>query len=325
MEPPDREQVYSEWIDTQLPRVAEVRREVDAWRERRAAIRLPVAFKLGGAVAGLVVAVLTGVPHLFLVGLVLPFGYEAKLKLGAGRLPEDISPEIFREAFGILAPNLEYTRQPTDEQGVVRQAGLFPEEYNRIRLLHGVGGRHGEAELRFRRVVLVQVKPSSTKGQPPREQVNFSGVLFDAASPKDFKGTVHVLPDSLESKFGEFGRLFQSLDRDRKGELIRLECPEFERRFKVYATDPVEARYLLSTSFMENLVRLCDLYEAPLRLSFVDGRVWLAYESQRPYFDVPRANNLQRKHFDSWADDLVTITGHLDDLNLGTRIWARAA
>lgn len=37
-------------------------------------------------------------------------------------------------------------------------------------------------------------------------------------------------------------------------DVVRLEDPEFEKIFVVYSSDEVEARYILSTSFMERLV-----------------------------------------------------------------------
>ena len=57
--------------------------------------------------------------------------------------------------------------------------------------------------------------------------------------------------------FGRLGRKLQSLNVFR-GELIRLEDPEFESHFVVYGSDQIEARYILSTSLM---ARITDFKE----------------------------------------------------------------
>ncbi len=41
---------------------------------------------------------------------------------------------------------------------------------------------------------------------------------------------------------------------------VKLEDPIFEKKFEVYSSDQVEARYLLTTSFMERILELSNLF-----------------------------------------------------------------
>jgi hypothetical protein len=51
-----------------------------------------------------------------------------------------------------------------------------------------------------------------------------------------------------------FNKLFSSFANNL--EKVKLESIDFENRFIVYSNDQVEARYILTPSFMERLVKL---------------------------------------------------------------------
>ena len=81
----------------------------------------------------------------------------------------------------------------------------------------------------------------------------FKGIFFIADFNKNFIGRTYVFPDAGSSFLG-IGKLFEKWSGGR-GELVKLENPEFEKIFTVYSTDQVEARYILSPSLMERLVK----------------------------------------------------------------------
>ena len=66
---------------------------------------------------------------------------------------------------------------------------------------------------------------------------------------KNFNGHTVVLPDTAEKILGKFGQSLQSMSS--RGELVKLEDPEFEKEFCVYGDDQVEARYILSPALMK--------------------------------------------------------------------------
>jgi len=68
---------------------------------------------------------------------------------------------------------------------------------------------------------------------------------------------------------------------------VRLEDPNFEKRFEVFSTDQVEARYLLTPSFMERLMALSSLFnDAHIQCSFYDDRLLLMIPSSDDRFDA---------------------------------------
>ena len=71
-------------------------------------------------------------------------------------------------------------------------------------------------------------------------RVLFAGILFVADFPKRLKGVTQIC--SGMDDFKDYG-----------GKRARMDDAEFERLFRVYTTDQIEARYALTPSLMENL------------------------------------------------------------------------
>jgi hypothetical protein len=103
---------------------------------------------------------------------------------------------------------------------------------------------------------------------------------------------------------------------------VRLEDPEFETMFKVYADDQVDARWVLSTSLMERLVRFRRKRESAPMLSIRGSSIHLAFASETNPLEPP-----------SWAEVAYTqktesgrarlnerVLGYLDDLRLSVEV-----
>lgn len=96
----------------------------------------------------------------------------------------------------------------------------------------------------------------------------FRGLLARFTFPKEFSGRTIVLSDG-----GFLGNLFGGVGG--KGERVRLEDPRFEKLFEVYSSDQVEARYLLTPTFMERATELTGLLKGKLQLAFDRDRLLL--------------------------------------------------
>ena len=69
-----------------------------------------------------------------------------------------------------------------------------------------------------------------------------------------------------------------------------------ERLSKAYATDPVEARYILSPGLTQHIARFRENTNTPLRLSFARGRVHLLLPLEQDLFQP-----LDAEHIDECA------------------------
>ncbi|MCZ6765018.1 MAG: DUF3137 domain-containing protein, partial [Alphaproteobacteria bacterium] len=119
-----------------------------------------------------------------------------------------------------------------------------------------------------------------SNGKHRRKTVNFRGLMILFAAHKPFAGKTFVKKDS--------GRLGNWLtDKFNKFETIELEDPDFESRFEVYGTDQVEARTLLTPSFMERLMGLAALFDdAKIECSFYDDKLLIMIPSDKDRFDA---------------------------------------
>ena len=121
------------------------------------------------------------------------------------------------------------------------------------------------------------------------------------------------------------GSYFQSLNFTR-GELMKMEDPEFEKYFVVYGDDQIEARYVLSTSLMRRILEFRKKTGRRACLSFVSSHVYVAIPYRRRLFE-PRVfrSILAFKGIEQYLEDFQLFTGIVDDLNLNTRIWTKGA
>ena len=92
----------------------------------------------------------------------------------------------------------------------------------------------------------------------------YKGILITLTMNKNFSGETIVKKDN-----GLLGRWFsRKYIKTIEGlENIKLEDPVFEKKFEVYSNDQIEARYLLSTSFMARLLQLAELFPSKKILS----------------------------------------------------------
>ena len=106
----------------------------------------------------------------------------------------------------------------------------------------------------------------------------YHGVLFNFTFPKRFSGKTLVLRDS-----GSIGNFFKGIGKENR---IRLEDPRFEKMFEVYGTDQVEARYLLTPTFMERLMELAELFgQKSVELAFEGDNLLLSIRVSEDQFE----------------------------------------
>jgi len=102
-------------------------------------------------------------------------------------------------------------------------------------------------------------------GKNRRTVTTFRGLFIELGMNKRFNGHTVVRRDA--GIFNFLGGL-SSLER------IKLEDPEFEKKYEVYGSDQVEARYLLTPAFMERLQTLENVIGAQgLEAAFFDEKL----------------------------------------------------
>lgn len=118
----------------------------------------------------------------------------------------------------------------------------------------------------------------------------FDGLVVIVEANKIFNGRTIIKKDSF-LKTGKYER-------------VSLEDPSFEKYFDVRSTDQIEARFLLSTSFMQRLLDLGAMFENKIECSFFDKKLLIAIASSENRFE-PVSGFKEINFYDS-AKKIVT-------------------
>lgn len=204
-----------------------------------------------------------------------------------------------------------YNPQNGLDEDAFMESALFrrPDEYMSE---DGITGKIGKTAIFFAEVRAKEKKvTTNSRGQTRTKWINiFSGTFFVADFNKNFKGKTVVTDDYY-------------FFRDNR---IKLENPDFERKFRTYATDGIEARYILSPALMERIVNLSKRRGLKkIQLSFVKSRMMIAIPDRVDHFETSiwaKANDAKvlRREYDL----LCSMVDIVEELNLNTRIWTKA-
>ncbi|MCB1123496.1 MAG: DUF3137 domain-containing protein [Verrucomicrobiae bacterium] len=233
--------------------------------------------------------------------------------------------EVVRSVVTAYDSNLSY--QPTGliPQHSFTSSRLFLKGIDRYRGEDYVSGIRGKTDFEFSEIhAEYKTTTRDSKGRTQTQwHTIFKGVFFIADFHKDFRTHTVVLPDTAEKLFGFLGKKLQSMNFMR-GDLIKLEDPEFEEEFCVYGSDQIEARYILSPSLMRRILDCKAKFQSKIYLAFLNSKVYLAIETRKNHFE-PRifkpVNDLSLVN--EFRHDLDLIVDVVDDLNLNTRIWSK--
>ena len=100
---------------------------------------------------------------------------------------------------------------------------------------------------------------------------------------------------------------------------VKLEDPEFSRKYVAYSSDQVEGRYLITPAFMERFKNIQTAFGTKqVKCSFFDNSLMLAISTGKNVFEL---GNLYTplnttKHMDEFFDELLSILVLVDHFKL---------
>ncbi len=178
------------------------------------------------------------------------------------------------------------------------ELGLVP-GFDRSTVEDRITGRHDQVSISL---ADANLKKRVRSGKRTSYRVVFQGLLCAFSFPKRFSGRTVITRDQ-----GKIFNWFQGMAAP--GERVHLEDPRFEDVFEVYSSDQVEARYLLTPTFMERLLTLAEKYRSSvLRLAFDGDRLLLS-------LDI-RADSFEAGSVFETADDPSRVTSLVEDISL---------
>lgn len=295
-------------------------------QQRRSIVR-KIAWVIIGAVSLAAVAFFVTAQSLRQAGPVVILPIIVGLLIGAGvcylltrGYVADFKALVIERIVHFIDENLTYSPKDCIPKSVFMLSKIFTTKPNRYKGDDLVCGKVGTTQIQFSEL---HADYESGSGKNRHRYTVFRGIFFVGDFNKHFTGQTIVLPDTAEKLFGRLGQKLQSLNIFR-GNLIRLEDPEFESHFAVYGSDQIEARYILSTSLMARITDFKKKTGKKIHLSFIGSMVFVAVSYTRDLFEPKLFKTLLdfepvREYF----EDLQLAVGIVDDLNLNTRIWSK--
>lgn len=211
----------------------------------------------------------------------------------------------------------EYSEQVGDiEFHEFENSGLLP-PHDRRNLEDRIHGNHDGVAFDLFECQL-EIEKQSENNKSTYYQEVYHGVLFRFSFPKRFRGRTLVLKDR-----GLIGNFFKGSKVD--GERIKLEDPRFEKLFEVWGDDQIEARYLLTPTFMERAVELARTIDSKrIELSFVDNQLLISVHVTKNQFEGGGlfTDVTDQRRVAQLVDEICRVFDIVDTLklNLKTRI-----
>ncbi len=267
------------------------------------------------------------VPGVIVILIVAAVMWAKNVGPAAREFRAEFKTAVVGELVQALQPKLRYLPHQGISEGLFRSTQLFATRADRYHTEDQLAGKIGETDVLIAEVHAEEKRTRrDSDGDTETYYVTiFDGVMMVADFHKSFSGITRVLPDNESGVMAGLGKAVKGFFPFGSKELIRMEDPEFENHFAVYTTDPVEARYLLSTAMMQRLLDLRRVWKgAAIRLSFVDSMVNLAIPTNQNLFEPKLQHSLLgNAELYRVVEELSSCFELVEQLNLDTRIWSR--
>ncbi len=277
----------------------------------------PGMIKSAVIVVGLIAITISGI--FILKELVKVLGQYSKRAAAMRKLAGEIKQLLVR----FLDPSFTlepYCAFPTK---VYDSAGLFPSSYDRSNAQDRFVGTLGKTRFEAMKIATYRkVESKDSKGNTRTTYVPvFTGVLFQAEFNKNFASHTTVRTDSSEKFLGGLARTAQRLTSAlSKKTLVELENPIFEAAFQVHSTNAIEARYILTPSFMERILALKQKRGAGIQIAFQNSTVIVGIPNSPENYERP----FDLTNLDASAEGLMTelfeVLALVDELDLNNRL-----
>ena len=168
------------------------------------------------------------------------------------------------------------------------------------------------------KVDLFETKLSKDSDENSSTTLNtvFDGIIVELSMNKSFSGKTVVKKD-----FGTVGNWF--INKSTSLKKVKLEDPNFEKMFEVYSDDQVEARYLLTVTFIERLKELVENFGGKsIQCCFYNNKLLMMIPIEKDLFETGSIYEAEDFIDDSKSllKELSLIFSIIDTLKLNMKI-----
>ena len=142
----------------------------------------------------------------------------------------------------------------------------------------------------------------------------FRGVMIEFDMNKNFEGHTFILDNTKDGKA-------INVNKSEYSE-VKLEDIEFEKDYTVWSNNQIEARYLLTTTFIERLKNLKTSFKAQYtRVSFKNNKIVIAIHTGRDMFKMAKAfSKTGKETFIELFKEIASVLDIIEQLKLNKKI-----
>ncbi|MCL1063031.1 DUF3137 domain-containing protein [Shewanella benthica] len=191
------------------------------------------------------------------------------------RYKSDVKEQVFPKIFSYFGDDFIFSPTHSMSLPVLKRSKLLP-HYDDAKFDDYVQGTYKGVEIAINEL---QLTKEVRRDKRTDTETVFRGVMVQLSSHKKFNGHTVV----VKARGGLINFLsdsFNSLSR------VKLEDPRFEQRFDVFSSDQIEARYLLTVSFMERLQELASSFTGKIQCAFYDDKLLIMLASRDNRFEL---------------------------------------
>ncbi len=275
---------------------------------------------LGLAIVSFIIGTTTQLPAAIIIAIVVFVAAIIVLILFANRMKKFtgiFKTQIVSRIIAFINPSLRYSPERFIAEADYKKSGLYLKSPDRYKGDDYVEGLHDKTFFCFSEL---HTEEKVSSGKNTRWETIFKGMFIIADFNKNFSGRTYVWSEN-KPQLNFLSKLFTPIASGL--EKVKLESPDFEKRFIVYSNDQVEARYILTPSFMERLVRLQQMTSADASISFVHTNIHIAIPMKNELFEpsVFRMNDFSR--LEQFRSTIQIVYEIIDELKLNDRLWTK--
>ena len=266
---------------------------------------------------------------------------------------EEFKDKVIRPLIQYMAPEIKAQKKAEIPRDLIQSCGLFlplPADFS-TQVEDAFEGTIEGLKVFFAQVSVTYTVPGRSMDDSD-QTVSHTGLLFSTEFHKNFKSRTLIRSGDIEGLIGGYMKsvlsgenkvlktAFQIMAPTRAsekrvdpreqirawGDEVRMEHPEFEKIFEVRSQDPVEARYILSTSLIQRILDYHRWAHCPIEISFVSSKMHV-FLKVGDVFDL-HAEDLNKSFMDFQTiakrlRELVLVGALARDLDQTTRIWSK--